>query len=203
MIAAGRKIRALDELHQAVDRDVRIVDQRKTAVDHFAQVVRRNVRRHSDGDSGRAVQQQIRHAIRQHLRHLQRFVVVRDERHGFFVEVFEHFARDTRHPHFRVAHRRRRIAIDRAEVALAVDEAIPHRKRLRHAHDRVVHGDIAVRMVFTDHVADDPRRLHVRPVVRVVEFVHRIQHASMDGLQPIANVGQCAADDDAHRVFEV
>ena len=37
-----------------------------------------------------------------------------------------------------VAHRRRRIAVDRAEIALPVDQRHAHRERLRHAHHGVV-----------------------------------------------------------------
>ena len=67
-----------------------------------------------------------------------RLVVVRDEVDGLLVDVGEQLLRDPRHPHFGVAHRRGRIAVDRAEVALAVDEQVAHRERLGHAHDRVV-----------------------------------------------------------------
>ena len=68
-----------------------------------------------------------------------------------------------RHAHFGVAHRRRRIAVDRAEIALAVDQQVAHRERLRHAHDRVVDRGIAVRVILADHVADHARALLVRP----------------------------------------
>ena len=58
---------------------------------------------------------------------------------------------------FGVAHRRRRIAVDRAEIALAVDQRQAHREILRHPHHRVVDRLVAMRMVFTHHVADDAR----------------------------------------------
>ena len=60
-----------------------------------------------------------------------------------------------------VAHRRRRIAVHRAEIALPVDQRQAHREVLRHAHQRVVDRLVAVRVVFTHHVADDARRLAV------------------------------------------
>ena len=58
---------------------------------------------------------------------------------------------------FGVAVRRRRIAVDRAEVPLAVDERIAQREILHHAHERVVDRRVAVRVVLAEHVADDRR----------------------------------------------
>ncbi len=49
--ARRREIRPLDVFHQAVDRDLGIIDQREAAIDHFAQVVRRNVRGHTHRDT--------------------------------------------------------------------------------------------------------------------------------------------------------
>ena len=54
-----------------------IVEQRDAGVRHLAQVVRRDVGRHADGDARAAVQQQVRHARRQDRRLLERAVEVR------------------------------------------------------------------------------------------------------------------------------
>ena len=43
-----------------------------------------------------------------------------------------------RQARLRVAHGGGRVVVDRAEVALAVDERVAHREVLRHAHERVV-----------------------------------------------------------------
>ena len=111
--------------------------------------------------------------------------------------------RDLRQPDLGVAHRRGVVAVDRAEVALAVDQHVAQREVLRHAHDRVVDRRVAVRVVLADHVADDARRLLVGPVPVVVQLVHREQHAPVHRLQAVARIGQGAADDHAHRVVEV
>ena len=60
-----------------------------------------------------------------------------------------------------------------------------------------------MRVVLTDDVADDARGLLVGAVPVVAELAHRMQHAAVHGLQPVAHVGQRAADDDAHRVVEI
>src|SRR6185436_3118706 len=57
--------------------------------------------------------------------------------------------------------------------------------------------------VLADDVADDARRLLVGPIPIVAELAHRVQHAPVHGLQPVAHVGQRAPDDDAHRVVEI
>ena len=81
-------------------------------------------------------------------------VVIRDEVDGLLVQIIEQRVCDARHAHLGIAHRRRRVAIDRAEVALAIDQHVPHRERLRHTHDGVVHGGVTMRVVFTDDITD-------------------------------------------------
>ena len=49
-------------------------------------------------------------------------VVVGDEVDGLLVEVRHHLVGERLEPGLGIAHRRRRVAVDRAEVALAVDE---------------------------------------------------------------------------------
>ena len=130
-------------------------------------------------------------------------VVVGLEVDRALVDVVEQRQRRLREARFGVAHGRRRIVVDRAEIALPVDQLQPHREGLRHAHQRVVDRGVAVRMIFTHHVADDARRFHIGLVGRVAVLVHREQDAPMHGLQAVAHVGQRAAHDHAHRVIEV
>ncbi len=98
-VAAGREVGALHELHQAVQFLVLVelgaalllgLDRPDDAVDDFAQVVRRHVGRHADGDAGRAVDEQIRNGRRQHRRLFRRLVVVRDVVDGLLVEIRHH-----------------------------------------------------------------------------------------------------------------
>ena len=73
--AAGREVRPFDELHQLLDADlvrgVVVVNQVADSGGDFAQVVGGDVRRHAHGDAGRAVEQQVRQAGREHFRLLQ------------------------------------------------------------------------------------------------------------------------------------
>ena len=120
--AAGGEVGAGDDLHQLVDRDVRVVDQRDDAAADFAQVVRRDRRGHADRDAVGAVDQQVRKLRRQHGRLRAPLVVGGHEVDRVELEVFEHHRRDGRHAGFGVSHGRRRQAGDRAEVALLVDQ---------------------------------------------------------------------------------
>ena len=92
---------------------------------------------------------------------LARAVVVLDEVDGLLVDVGQQLGGDRRHARLGVAHGRRRVAVDRAEVALAVDQRVAQREVLRQAHQRVVQRDVAVRVVLAHHLADDRRALAV------------------------------------------
>ncbi|EXI65090.1 MAG: hypothetical protein AW08_03452 [Candidatus Accumulibacter adjunctus] len=201
--AGSREIGRRQQVDQLVDRHRRIVEQRQAGIDHLAEIVRRDVRRHADGNARRAVDQQVRDARRQDQRLLLGAIVVRPEIDRLLVDVGEQLVADARHAHFGVAHRRRVVAIDRAEVALPVDQHVAQREVLRHAHDGVVHRRVAVRMVLADDVADDACRLLVRLVPVVRQLVHGEQHAPVHRLQAIARVGQRTPDDDTHRVVEI
>ena len=201
--AAGREVGPLEVLHQPGGLDLRVVDVGDDRVDRLAQVVRRDVRGHADGDPGGAVDQQVREAGRQDQRLEARLVVVRRERDGVGVDVAQHLDGELGQTRLRVAHGRRRVAVDRAEVALTVDQRVPHGEVLRKPHQRVVDRLVAVRVVAAHHLADDARALAVRPVRLEPELVHGVEHPPVDRLEPVAHVGERAADDHAHGVIEV
>ncbi len=58
-------------------------------------------------------------------------------------------------PALGIAFGRRRIAVDRAEIALPVDQRQAQRPGLGHAGQRIVDRQVAVRMVLTHHVTGD------------------------------------------------
>ena len=200
---AGREIGAGHDLHQPFDRDRRVVDIGDTGVDHLAEIVGRDVRRHADGDAAGAVDEEIGEARRQDGRLMLLAVVVRLEVDRVEVEILEQRQGRLVEPGFRVAIGRRRIAVHRAEIALAVDQRKTKREVLRHAHQRVIDRKVAVRMVLTHRIADDAGAFGVGPVRQVLVLVHREQDAPVHGLQAVADIGQSAAHDHAHGVIEV
>ncbi len=201
--AGGREVRAGDALHQLVERALGVVDDQLDAVDHLAQVVRRDVGRHADRDARRAVDQQVRVGRGEDRGLLLGAVVGRHEIDGVLVDVLEQLGRQTRQLDLGVTHRRRRVAVDRAEVALAVDQGMAHRERLGQSHDRVVDRRLTVGVVAADHGTDGAGRLAVRLVRLVAGDVHAVQRPAMHRLEAVADVGQRAPDDHAHRVVEI
>ena len=165
--------------------------------------MRGDVGRHAHRDAAGAVDQQIGDAAGQNQRLFERAVVVLAEIDRFFVQVDQKLSGDLGHAHFGVAHRRRPVAVDGAEVALAVDQGVAHGETLRQAHDGVVNRRVPVGVVFADHVADDAGGFFVRLVPIVAHFAHGEQAAAMDGLQTVADVGQRPAYDHAHGVIEI
>ncbi len=104
---------------------------------------------------------------------------------------------------FGVAHGGGVIAIHRTEVALAVDQHQAHAEGLGHAHEGVVDGAVAMRVVFTHHVTHDTGRFLIGLVIVDAQFEHTEQDAAMHRLQAVAHIGDGARDDDAHCVIEI
>ena len=140
---------------------------------------------------------------RQHHRLDRGVVEVGDEIDGVFVDVRQQLFRELSEARFRVPVSCGGIAIHRAKVALAVDQRIAQAPRLRQAHHRVIYSTVAMRVVLLQTLADDAGALHVLAVVQHTHVVHRIQNATMHGLEAVAHVGQSTSDDDGHRVVEI
>jgi len=201
--AGGREIGGGDDLDQFIDRAVRVAQHVQGAVDHFRDVVWRNVRRHAHRDTGRAVDQQVRDTRRQDRRFLFLAVVVGLEVDGVLVDIGQQLAGDLVQAALGVTHGCGAVAVDGTEVTLAIDEHVAQREILRHAHQGVVDRGVAVGMVLTHGFADHAGALDVRAVPHVVHFMHREQDAAVHWLQAIARIRQGAPDDHAHGVIEV
>ena len=95
------------------------------------------------------------------------------------------------------------VAVDGAEVALAVYEGVAEGEGLGEADHGVVDGGVAVGMVVAHDVADDLGGLGVLLVELEAHLLHAVEDAAVDGLEAVTDVGQGAADDDRHGVVEV
>ncbi len=201
--AAGGEIRPGDIGHQLVDGEIAILDQRQTAVDYLGEVVRRNVGRHAHRNTGGAVDQQVGnlggHDSRDHLG----AVIVGHPVHGLFVQIRQQLMGDAGHPHFGITHGRSAVAVDRTEVALTVDQHIAHGEILRHPDDGVIHGTVAVRVIFTDYVTDHTGRFFIGLVPVVPQLVHCIQNAAVNRFQAITHIRQSSSYDHAHGVIKI
>ena len=119
----------------------RVVDQRDAGVDDLAQIMRRDVGRHADRDAAGTVDQKVRVARRQDRRLIGALVVVGPKIDGVLVDLADDSPRCTRQARLGVAHRRRRIAVLDAEIALAIDQRQAQGEVLRHADHGVVDRD--------------------------------------------------------------
>jgi hypothetical protein len=200
-LAARREVGALHELHQLLDRGLGVIEQMERRVDDLAEVVRRDVGGHADGDALAAVDQQVRETARQHGRFVLRRVEVADHVDGVLVDTGEHVGGERRQAALGVAVRGRRVG-GRAEVAVLVDEHVAQREVLAHPYERVVDRLIAVGVVLADHVADDGCALAMWAVGAKARLVHRPQDPAVHRLEAVAHVRQRPRHDDRHGVVE-
>ncbi len=200
--ATSREVRTLDVGQQFVGGDVGVGHQRLDRRGDLAQVVRRDVGGHAHRDAAGAVDQQVGKLRRQHRRLLALVVEIGLVRDGVLVDVLEHRQRDAGQPRLGVAIGRRRVAVDRAEVALPLDQGIAQREVLDHPHQRIVDRLVAVRVVLAEHVANHRRRFLERAIGKQPQLVHRVEDPAMDRLEAVAHVGERARDDHAHGVVD-
>ena len=203
----GREVGALNPLDQRLEqlvvRGIVVIQEPLDAGGELPQVMRRDLGRHPDRDALGAVDKKVREPAGQYHRLPGAPVVVRPEVDGVLVDVPQHFHGQRREPALGVAVRSSRVVARRAEVALGVHERHPHRPRLGQPDQRVVNGGVAVRVIVTHHLADDPGALEIAPVGAVAAVIHRVQDAGVHGLQSVPHIRQRTADDDRHRVLDV
>ncbi len=60
-----------------------------------------------------------------------------------------------------------------------------------------------MRVIALDHLTDDTGALAIAGVGVQTHLVHGVQHAAVDGLQPVAGVRQRTLHDDAHCIVEI
>ena len=153
--SGGGKIRPRERFDQLVELDVRIFQNKQKGVTELPEIVRRYVRRHADGDSRRAVEEEIGNARGKNGGLSPGVVVVVDEIDSFLFDVGEYVLGDFGHARFGVAHCGGRIAVNGTEVALAVHQDTPHRKILGHPGEGGIDDRFAVGVVVSAHVAGD------------------------------------------------
>ncbi len=132
--SAGWEVRPRDQLHQFIDTDVWVVDQRRDPAAYLAQVVRRNTGCHTNGNTGGTVDQQVRESRWEDDGFRANFVVRWYEVDRVQFDVIQHHRSRSAQAGFGVSHRSRRKPGNGAEVPLFVDEHLSHVPLLSHAN---------------------------------------------------------------------
>ncbi len=170
--AAGGEIGPLHVLHQLGDRDLGLVDLGADGVDRLGEIVRREIGRHADGDAGAAVDQEVREGGGEHDRLHVLLVVGGLVIDRVLADVVHQDGAEVGQARLGVPHGRGRIALDRAEVALALDQPLAHRPGLRHVDQGRVDGLVAVGVILLHRVADDTGALRGRAARMQSHLVH-------------------------------
>ena len=116
--------------------------------------MRRDLRRHTDGDTAGTVHQQIRETAGQNGGFLQTVVVVGNKIDGVLVDIGEHFHGNFAHLRLGITVSSRRVAVDGTEVTVTVYQHVAHREILRQTHHCVINRGVAVRVISTQHGTD-------------------------------------------------
>ena len=201
--AAGRKVRTSNEVHQAQVLGLGIVDEMNGSIDQLADIVRRDRGCHANGNSAGAVGEEVGKQARKHLGLLFLAVVGEPKIDGALVETCHELHRDGREPGLGVAISSGIIAVDIAEIALPVDQRVAKSEILGEADHGIIDGLVAVRVVLADDVAHDACGFLVSAGRIEAKQPHRPQQPSMDGLQPVADIGKRSSGDRRKRVDEI
>ena len=199
--AAGGKIRPFHVRHQLREADTRIVNLRADAVNDLAEVVRRDVRGHADGNAGAAVDQEVRECGGEDSRLGLRLIVIGDEIDRFLLHVLHERGTQWRQARFGVPHGSRLISLDRTKVSLTVHQPLTHRPGLGHVDQRRINRLVAVRMVIAHGLPDDLGAFDVLAIGHHAQIVHGEKNPTLRRLQSIAHIRQRARNDDRHRVI--
>ena len=201
--AAGGKIGPLHMLENFGEAGLWIVQQLNRRVDHFGQIVRRDVGRHADSNTVGTIDDEVGNARGQNRGLGGALVVVGDKVDRVLLDIGEHLGGNARHAAFGVTHGRRRVAVYGAEVALAIHHGVTQAERLGQTHQGVVDRRIAMGVIDAHGLTDDLGALGVLFVELQAHLMQGVEDAAMDRLEAVANLRQRAPDDHRHRIIEI
>ena len=181
----------------------RPADQVQQGGGEFARIVRRDVGRHADRDALRPVGQQVGEGRRQHCRLAALPVIGLAEIDRVLVDALQQRLGHRRQPRLGVAHGGGVVAVDIAEIAVALDQRVADGELLREAHHRVIDRRIAVGMVFAHDIADDAGAFLEAGGGVEPQFAHGVDEAAVDRLQPVAHIRERARGNRRERIGEI
>ena len=187
---AGREVGRGQYCHQLFDRRL-WPSLRHHELDgrvHFDEVVRRDARGHSNGDTRRPVDEKVRQLGRQIVGLGVGACVGISELHGRFVNLGEQRHCRLCQASFGVAAGGRRI-VERAKVAVRLYERHGHGEGLAHPYERLIDRVGAVGVILPHGVADELRRLAKVGAGPGSHLPHGVEHPTLYRLEPVTHVG--------------
>jgi len=148
-----REIGPLNDFHQLINGNLRIVNHGNNSVADLIYVMRRNARGHSNRNTGASVTQQIGKFRRKDDRFRPGIIIVGHIINGLPLQIFHNNHRCFSHAGLGVTHCRRRVAINGAKVPLPLNQRIPVIKILSHADEGGVNHLFSVWMVIAGGIA--------------------------------------------------
>jgi hypothetical protein len=166
-------------------------------------IVRRNGGRHAHGNARGAIGEEIGEGRREDDRLLALAAVIGAKVDRVLADAVKQGLGDIGHAGFRVAIGRGTVAIDVAEIALALDQRIAGGKVLGETNQGVVDRLVAVGVEGAHDIADYLGALLERGAGIEAQDVHAVEDAAVDGLQAVARVGQGPIHDGREGVGEI
>ena len=188
---------------ELADRAGGLLDQMQQRGAELADIMRRDAGRHTDGNTRCAVGEQVRKAGGKDDGLAVLAVISRSEIDGILVDPVEHRLRHRRQSAFGVTHCGSIIAVDIAEIPLAVDQRISLREVLRETHQCVIDGQLAMGMKLADDVANHPGAFLVSGRGIQTKLMHRVHNSAVHRLEAVAYIRQGARHDRRQRIRQV
>ena len=202
-IGSRGEVRTGDVLHQSLRVNIGVVNVGAATIDDLTQVMSRHIGSHTHGNTVTAVHQQVRHLRRHDGRLLKRVVEVRSHVNGLLVEVVHDVLTHLREAALRITHGSRRVAIDRTEVTLTVNQRIAHIPVLSHTDEGTIDRAVAVGVVLTKHLTDYARTFLIRLGRYVVDAHHTVENTAMNRLEAITDIREGTSHNHRHRIVDV
>ena len=165
-----------------------LINKEHGSIDNLGRIMRRNAGRHADGDAACTICQQIGEQTGHNLGLFVFTIVGRAKVRCVLIKPVHELNRCARQTRFGISIRSGIIAVDVAKVALPVHQRVTQRKSLREPHHCVINGLVAMRVIFTDNIADNTGTFLIAARRIKLEQTHRPQQTPVYRFQPIAQI---------------
>ena len=173
-VSARWEIRSLHPLHQFLAGQFRIVNVCHTGINHFVQIMGRDIRCHTNCNTCSTIDKQIGNLSGHYGRLNQRIIEIRGHIHSFLIQILHHGLAHQTQACLRVTHRSGSIAIHASEVSLPVHKCVPHVPILSHTHQCAINRAVAMRVILSEYLTHDTCTFLIRFVVSISQALHTI-----------------------------